>query len=229
MLAFFFCGALCSAGSLSEFTEVAERAGYTTQVFELDTNPFTANHERDFTQYREAIAAAISEAPEAARIYFGYSAGSKFAARLASEVDTAVDGLFLLDPVDGPPPLQKDFVRFPVFLENISPSWRQLRTQESKTHPSVFKILNSELGERAGFGGVPCVSANYGPRWFAQRMGAQANETFELKSAGHLDPLSRQPRFPGNLACPAGSKDAATKARKNALDQFSEFLASIYL
>jgi pimeloyl-ACP methyl ester carboxylesterase len=227
MLAFFFCGALCTAGSLSEFSEVAARAGYTTQVFELDTNPFTANHPRDLTRYRDAIVGAISKDPDSTRIYFGYSAGSKFAASLASEVDTAVDGLFLLDPVDGPPPLQKNFIRFPVFLENISPNWRQLRPKETNARQSVFKILNTELGERAGFGGVPCVSEKYGHRWFARRMGAQANETFELKEAGHLDPLSRQPGFPGNMACPAGSKDAAREARERALEQFSQFLAEI--
>lgn len=227
MLAFFFCGALCSAATLSVYTEKASTAGFTIRVLELDTNPFTADHQRDLAKYRNIVLQDIARDPNAVRVFFGYSAGAKFAARLASEGETAVDGVFLLDPVDGPPPLQRNLTKFPVFLESVTPIWRNMRGKSQGEYPSALKILHTELGERGGFGGVPCVSRAFGHLWYTQRMGAQAHETVRLENVGHLDPLSWRPNFPGNLACPGGTQQAAVQAREYALDAFEAMLTEI--
>jgi pimeloyl-ACP methyl ester carboxylesterase len=227
VLAFFFCGALCTAASVSVYTERASSAGFAIRVFELDTNPFTADHQRDLAKFRSDVLEDIANNPYSARLFFGYSAGAKFAARLASEDETAADGVFLLDPVDGPPPLQKNLTRFPIFLEAVTPAWRNLRKKNQSDSPSALKILHTEFGERGGFGGVPCVSRTFSHLWYAERMGARADESVLLDNVGHLDPLSQRPAFPGNIACPGGTQEAAAQARENALGSFEALLTEI--
>jgi hypothetical protein len=228
MLFVFFCGALCSAASLAGYVSAAEEKGFATTVVVPDTSPFTADNGRDLSRMREAIAQeserfarANGRQPELS--FFAFSGGAKFAARIAQ--DTGVEGLFLLDPVDGPPPNSRPSDRFPVYLDQVDASWRTVGGAAGVARePAALRIVSTELGERRGFTGTPCVTPAYGPRLFAERLGALASEGVEIADAGHLDVLFRDAGLLGSV-CPRGGNREA--ARSSALGEFKDFLAQL--
>lgn len=224
----FFCGALCSAASLSGYTDLAKSKGFATAVVVPNTNPLTANHARDLERMREEVEASRAAferqngvAPSLS--FFAFSGGAKFAARIAQ--DTRVEGLFLLDPVDGPPPVSRPSPRFPVYLDEASPAWRVLGSDSGDPRaPAALRIVATELGEQPGFTGTPCVTPAYGPSLFAERLGALPGESVELPGAGHLDALFRG-AGPLGAVCPRGSAPEAARAQSVAA--FEGFLNEV--
>jgi pimeloyl-ACP methyl ester carboxylesterase len=223
MIVYFFCGALCSAASIQSSVQEAQNRGYETLVFTLDTNPFTANHTRDLETYRAAILEKSSL--ETQRIYFAFSGGAKFATKLALDPSTQAQGLFLLDPVDGPPPVGGDLKKFPVYLEGSAPLlWRN---HSGSPKESLLRILSTELGEKPGYTGVPCVPAKYGSAWFSNQMGARAEETFRFAGVGHLDVLDVKPPFPMRNLCPSGKSSDTSLTPQQVAQKFGAFLDEI--
>jgi Chlorophyllase enzyme len=213
----FFCGAFCAAPQIANYTDKAAQKGYEIEVFLPDAGLFTANHSRDLQTYENSLTARIakSTSPETKQMaFFGFSMGGKFAAKLAQTFD--VKGVFLIDPVDGAPPFQKVTDRFPLFLQNPNPNWR-----DKGNGTASLTIINSSLGQKPGFGGQPCVPVDHGSQWFAAQLGAQTSEQTQIEDAGHLDMLSKVPGL-GALVCPKGSD--AKKAQDKAVQLFESFL-----
>lgn len=227
MIVFFFCGALCTAASLQAYVDQARARGHETRVLELDVNPITADHSRDLRSFGAAVREATADAPASKRVFFAFSGGAKFAARLAAERDTGVDGLFLLDPVDGPPPFNRPSTRYPVLLESVGPAWRLARSDGGPRMPARLRIVRTEFGEKAGFTGVPCVPSAYGSKWFSERLGAEDDETTTVAGVGHLDALSRKPSLPARSLCPSGGEEASRAATDAVASDFGAFLEGI--
>jgi len=225
MSVIFFCGALCSAASLQGYVDAAATRGLDTRVLLLDTNPLSADHGRDLEIYRAAVDAEIERSRAAGRSedvsFFAYSGGAKFATRIAQ--DTQVKGLFLLDPVDGPPPGSQPSARFPVYLGEIDASWRRAGSQNASLPPAGLRIVRTEKGEQKGFTGTACVTPAYGPRLFAERLGATSTEQLTLEQVGHLDVLFKGPGLLG-VVCPRGSAAAKEAQRARALEAWEGFL-----
>jgi hypothetical protein len=177
---------------------------------------------------REAIARELEREQRASGKvpqlgFFAFSSGAKFAARIAQ--DTPVEGMFLLDPVDGPPPGNRPSERFPVFLDEADAAWRTLSTApDAARKPAVLRILSTELGERPGFTGTPCVTPAYGSGFFAERLGAQAAERVDIDDSGHLDVLFQSAGLLGAVCPRGGNPDGA---RTQSLAGFQDFLARL--
>jgi pimeloyl-ACP methyl ester carboxylesterase len=214
----FVCGAMCSASQLVNYTSLAKQKGFDWEVYVPDVNAITADNARDLIAFRKSIEARLNKngvaAAEPAAL-FGFSVGGKFAAKLSQDLD--VKGLFLLDPVDGPPPFQKVSARFPIYLENANPGWR-----DKPSGTAHLAVVRTQLGELPGFGGVACVPKEHGSAWFSKQLGASGEENFEIKNAGHLDILNK----PGlaALICPKGTNKAA---EGDALKIFEGFLEKL--
>ena len=217
MLIAFICGALCNAEQLSDFVSKAQDRGLETQVYIPKAGLLDANHTRDLLKIQEDIDQKLSEKSQPLA-FFAFSAGGKFATKIALTRD--VKGVFLLDPVDGPPPFQKESERFPIFLKDATPAWR-----DKGTGPAVLSIVRTELGEKNGLGGAPCVTKAFGSGWFATQLGAAPSEIQEIKDAGHLDTFAKPPAL-GRLVCPKGNSKTAPQ---EAVAAFESFLTKMEL
>jgi pimeloyl-ACP methyl ester carboxylesterase len=175
-----------------------------------DTNPVTANHARDFVAFQRQFSEFTTDGSDSV-ILFGYSAGGKFAAKLAQD-NNNVKGLFLVDPVDGQPPFVNDPERFPTVLVEGSPIFNI---------PTV--VVESGLGTRPGFLNVPCVSPNAGPQTFARFVERSSLEFLTLAGASHVDFLAPPIEFIVRSLCARGESDARTNLEKT-LEKWSEFL-----
>lgn len=169
-------GAETKQESFKSYLEALKDRGFNSIEFSsVDTNPFSANHQKEIVELRKKFASNDAEKT----LYVGYSIGGKFAARLAldaAESGRFPQGLFLLDPVGGQPPLQRDSNRFPDLIgaEN-EPVGRSVRTL----------IVSSELGTAAGAFGMPCVSPSYSSAFFKSIF--TSSRSVSLKNVGHLD------------------------------------------
>ena len=174
-----------------------------------NTNPFTADHESDYQELYQTTLDFVGDDLDLKVI--SYSVGSKFAARLAEDLD-AISQLVLLDPVDGPPPGQSISDRFPLFTKGNS----------TRNDLSVV-IVATELGAKGGFLGVPCVSREYGPGHF-NRFYKEVTQTelFTIRDAGHTDILYPPLKFLTRSACKKGNN--AQAARENINRLVNQFL-----
>lgn len=169
-------GAQTTRDSFNFFFEALKELGISSiEYASIDTNPLTANHQREISELRKKFGTIEPEKT----LYVGYSVGGKFAARLsldAIEAGRPPFGLFLIDPSGGQPPLQKNSDRFPelIGLDN-EPVARALKTV----------IIGSELGTAPGPFGVPCVNPTHSSSFFKAIFGSAL--VFSLPNAGHLD------------------------------------------
>jgi hypothetical protein len=171
----FISGAQSTEQNFSPYTRMPELT-QASFVFEYpDASPFTGNHQRDYLRMRESFENLSSRSP-AGVVIFAYSVGGKFAARLALEKQE-VKGLFLVDPVDGAPPLFGDKDRYPDFLKaNLT---------ENLAIPTF--ILASEQGEQGGFLGIPCVPQARGPKHFEGFISKEWLTFKVISGASHID------------------------------------------
>ncbi len=174
-----------------------------------NTNPFTANHMINMKEYQIDFQ-AFSQKNTAGVVLFAYSGGGKFAAKLAQE-NANVQGVFLIDPVDGPPPFTNDENRFPTVLKEDSPIFKM-----------PFVIVKSELGSSPGLFGIPCVPPNYGPEHFARFVEPIKLKFYLQEGASHLDFLYPPLKLLAANAC-ARSQEISGTARANALTAWLEF------
>lgn len=174
-----------------------------------DTNPFTANHLRDMNQYQNDLEKFLPLNSEGV-VLFAYSGGAKFAARLALD-NKSVRGIFLMDPVDGPPPFTNDELKFPTVLKPDTP----------QLDIPVF-IIKSERGGLPGFLGVPCVSKGNGPDHFVSFVDPAKLQFYTAPGASHLDFLEPPLKALASAAC-ARSKEVPGATRANALVNWTGF------
>jgi hypothetical protein len=188
---FFTRNSMMDDVNIQPYMDDAHAAGGDMQmVFVVDFNPMTANHLRDFEKMRQAFHEFSKNASDGV-VLFGYSATSKFVAKLAAE-ESNVRGVFLMDPVDGTPP----FVgkkKFPVFLDDQMrikvPTW----------------IVQSEFGVEPATMGQACVPKEYDGVFF----GAHVEQLFlnyvKVAGSGHNDFLNPPISMILKSACKRGT------------------------
>jgi Chlorophyllase len=211
----FVCGAFCNEESFSSYVNKAKNVGYKTKVLIPNTSPISSNYNNDFNKFKTQIETLLisEEKPnEVEFVFAGYSAGGKFAAKLASEFTTK--GLYLMDPVDGPPPFQEKSDRFPALLESFKWVKKDINV----------KLVFSEFGQTKGFGGVACVPEQYGHTWFTEKLQLETKNIAQIQKAGHFSFHTNAPKFPLSLTCKAGeNKDAGSES----FNLFENFLSEI--
>ena len=183
--------------SFNPYIEALNELGVSSVEYApIDSNPLTANHQLEISRLRKRFETIE---PESA-VYIGFSAGGKFAARLALdalEAGRIPIGLILLDPSGGQPPLQQNLDRFPEPIGiNDEPVARTLKTL----------IISSELGTVPGPFGIPCVNPTHSSSFFGSVFSTA--QVFSLPNAGHLDfiELSSIPAI-YRWACKRGTND----------------------
>ncbi|NBO39328.1 hypothetical protein EBU99_12180 [bacterium] len=206
-------GAQTKQESFDFYLERLKERGFDSIEFaSINTNPLSANHQKEITELRKRFSSIEPEKT----LYVGYSIGGKFAARLsldAAEAGRSPYGLFLLDPVGGQPPLQQNSTRFPdlMSVEN-EPVGRTVRSL----------IVSSELGTVPGLFGPPCVNPTYSSSFFKSIF--SSSRTFSLANVGHLDfiDLATIPSI-YRLSCRRGSSDSQS-VRSETLKLLFEWL-----
>jgi hypothetical protein len=183
-------------------------------VFTVDYNPLTANHVRDYKKLQKFYRELSPRAPHGV-VLFGYSATAKFAARLARD-EMNVRGLFLLDPVDGAPPMcgQK---KFPTFLFDGAPLI---------SVPTA--IVSSEYGEAKGLMKAACVPAGNGSQHFVEHVDASVLEWVRVEKAGHLAFMNPPMAFVARAICHPGKRKAKDVVRE-AVEVWDRFLERILI
>ena len=206
-------GAQTTEQNFEPYIEATELAPSQVLIRLPDTNPFSANHARDIKNYQIDVQ-KFSEQNADGIVLFAYSGGGKFAAKLAQD-NPQVRGIFLLDPVDGPPPFTKDDAKFPTILKDGA----------AKFNIPVF-IVKSERGGLPGFLGVPCVTPGMGPDHFASYVSPEKLQFYTAPGASHLDFLA-PPLKPLAAGACARSKEIPGSTRNNALTSWTEFWQKI--
>ena len=166
--------------------------------FHITINPLMANHVRDYRNLRKQVQEL---GQKYSRVYtFGYSIGGKFSARLARD-EPEIRGAFLLDPVDGGPPIfPRRFSHLPVFFKRNStiiqkPTW----------------VLETEFAQKPNSTiGLRCVNYKLGAKHFLRYISRKKRQYHLVEDAGHLqliEALSPESMEEvGHDACPAGSR-----------------------
>lgn len=188
-------GAATTPENFAPYLDSGVKSVVATEVFLPDINPFTADHVRDYSLLQKRLAVIEANHPGVKFLMFGFSIGGKHAARFAKENPENVAGLFLVDPVDGGPPVVENSKKFPVFIpKSIAPYL-----------DTVTRIVESEFGGAPGFAGQACVTAKYGPDHFAQAITEGKLERFTLQGASHTDMLARPVTFFARFVCAKGT------------------------
>jgi pimeloyl-ACP methyl ester carboxylesterase len=163
-------------------------------IFTVDYNPLTANHVRDYDRLKKFYRDLGPRADNGV-VLMGYSATAKFAARLARD-EGHVRGLFLMDPVDGAPPMC-GAAKFPTFLTDDAPPISVPTT-----------ILSSEYGESKWLMNAACVPPGNGADHFAEHVDAGLLEMVRVERAGHLDFMNPPMAIVARMICHPGKRRA---------------------
>ena len=171
----FVAGLMSGAKNYAPYLAATNASAEQIVFLQFDQSPFSANHVRDYAKMKESYEQLEAHSPGGI-VLFGFSAGSKFAFRLAEDHASSARALFLLDPVDGGPPLFSNKTIFPDFIDDNS---RELEI------PTVF--LETEFGPKPAMLGLSCVPAKKGPQHFAPHINPALLKRVFLAGAGHPD------------------------------------------
>jgi hypothetical protein len=207
---FFTKNSFMSEENIKSYMDLANATGAIKTVFSVDFNPLTANHVRDLKLMRESLLEFSKQATDGV-ILFGYSATSKFVAKLAAEVEN-IKALFLIDPVDGTPPFCAK-KNFPVFLTN-------------DTHISVPTwIVKSDFGTQPWTLNQTCVPKDFGADFFSKHIEAAKLKFIQIAGSGHTDFLANPVSLFLEKACKPGTL-AKSEILTMAQDLFLEVVES---
>ncbi|NRA66112.1 MAG: alpha/beta hydrolase [Pseudobacteriovorax sp.] len=198
-----------------DYEQIATEFGWETEHFHISMEPLRANHIRSYRELRRFIESLDDQ--YSSITILGYSIGGKFAARAARDL-SIVDSVFLLDPVDGGPPiLPRLWPHLPVFMTPLrgqieKPSW----------------IIETEFAQNKGESRLRCVNRQLGAQHFSKYV-LEPQLTFRfIADAGHLEvirPPNDNYEDPVLDTCPSGSR-AIPDIVEEATGYWREFLAS---
>lgn len=207
---FFTKNSLMSEKNYAQYIHEAHELGAPVKIFTVDFNPMTADHLRDFNDMQRELR-EFSETSRDGVILFGYSATSKFVAKLALE-EANIRGLFVMDPVDGTPPFMSQR-NFPVFLEPAMvikvPTW----------------IVQSEYGSVPASMGPACVPKDYGADFFAAHVEPQMLRHEKITGSDHTDFLNPPISMILEKPCKPGTATSAS-VLNTTLSLFRDFLGA---
>ncbi len=183
-------------------------------VFTVDYNPLTANHVRDYQKLQKFYRGLVARAQHGV-VLFGYSATEKFAARLARD-EVNARGVFLLDPVDGAPPMCGE-KKFPTFLFDGAPLI---------SVPTA--IVSSEYGESKWLMNAACVPSGKGSEHFVEHVNGAFLERVRVEKAGHLAFMNPPMAFVARAICHPGKRKAKDVVWE-AVEVWDRFLERILL
>lgn len=204
-----------------------ELQGFSVDVvhFHIPMQFWNVNHLRDMKRAALVYKRLIEEYE---RIHiFGYSIGGKFAAKLALTdpgKSNKLKSLFLLDPVDGGPPI------FPYLWPHMPVFFTGHEMIPIKTY-----LLETEFGSvsnnRWGFA---CVNKKLGAAHFRAILDPARVTEYYLRGAGHLQVIEKLAIDPGNATennCTKGPKhreqiipEAAQFFKSYLLDTFTDVI-----
>ncbi len=210
---FFTKNSLMSDANIQAYTDTVPKFNTVQTIFTVDFNPLTANHVRDLKKIREALQEFSKKATEGI-VLFGYSATSKFVAKLASE-NFNIKALFLIDPVDGTPPFSSK-QNFPIFLDENT----QINVPTS--------IVQSEFGTQPWMLGLPCVPEGLGAEFFAQHVNPNLLKFVKIPGSGHIDFMSPPVSKMVEATCKAGTA-VKTQVRSVTQTLFKQLIAPDFM
>ena len=208
----FIAGLLSGPKNYEPYIKATGATQDQTLFLEFDQSPFSANHVRDYAKMNLAYEQLEARSPGGV-VLFGFSAGSKFAFKLAQDHSTA-RALFLLDPVDGGPPIFSNNKTFPDFANS---------TSYQLSIPTVF--LETEFGPKMMMG-LACVPAKKGPDHYAPHFQPAHITRIFLPGAGHPDFLYPPVNPLAKMGCGKSQVDSQT-VRAQTLSVWNDFLAKL--
>lgn len=196
----FIRAGLATPDQLSPYAQAAQEQGYFVRHFHIPMGLLSADHERDHELLVRELETLKSLGERL--ILFGYSIGGKFAARVALDHPDDLKGSFLLDPVDGGPPIfPRLWPQLPVFF----------RRGERGEITVPTHIVATQFGEARGPSGLRCVNRGLGARHFGSFVRSDKLSTHFLWDAGHLDLiLPPDGETDAGGSCPKGTRGPAS-------------------